>query len=145
MFEWIKGLFKKSASNENEMVWQPGIIPGVQIGTAFSEIPEVNQSVLFIAQNATQAELGFFAFKDTAELYRDNATVRPVADLLAQPNPNMDFVPLDQLAADQLDDMVENIEYLKTFIGNNMLQLTVTTSDPGEGSALAANTIVAVV
>jgi hypothetical protein len=61
------------------------------------------------------------------------------------PNPNMDFVPLDQLAADQLDDMVENIEYLKTFIGNNMLQLTVTTSDPGEGSALAANTIVAVV
>ena len=93
MFEWIKGLFKKSASasNENEMVWQPGIIPGVQIGTAFSEIPEVNQSVLFIAQNATQAELGFFAFKDNAELYRDNATVRPVADLLAQPNPNMDF------------------------------------------------------
>lgn len=93
MFEWIKGLFKKSASasSENEMVWQPGIIPGVQIGTAFSEIPEVNQSVLFIAQNATQAELGFFAFKDNAELYRDNATVRPVADLLAQPNPNMDL------------------------------------------------------
>ena len=57
----------------------------------------------------------------------------------------MDFVPLDQLAADQLDDMVENIEYLKTFIANNMLQLTVTQTDPGEGSALAANTIVAVV
>ncbi len=61
------------------------------------------------------------------------------------PNPNMDFVPLDQLAADQLDDMVENIEYLKTFIANYMLQLVVTQTDPGEGSALAANTIVAVV
>ena len=61
------------------------------------------------------------------------------------PHTNMDFVPLDQLAADQLDNMVENIEYLKTFIANNMSQLIVTTSDPGEGSALAANTIVAVV
>lgn len=61
------------------------------------------------------------------------------------PHPNMDFVPLDQLAADQLDNMVENIEYLRTFIANNMLQLTVATVDPGEGSALAANTILAVV
>lgn len=61
------------------------------------------------------------------------------------PNPNMDFVPLDQLTADELDDLVENIEYLATYINNNMLTLTVTTTDPGEGSALAANTLLAVV
>lgn len=61
------------------------------------------------------------------------------------PNPSMDFVPLDQLTADELDDLVENIEYLATYINNNMLTLTVTTSDPGEGSALAANTLLAVV
>lgn len=61
------------------------------------------------------------------------------------PNPNMDFVPLDQLTADELDDIVENIEYLNTYINNNMLSLSVVTSDPGEGSALAANTLLAVV
>lgn len=61
------------------------------------------------------------------------------------PNPSMDFVPLDQLTADELDDLVENIEYLATYINNNMLTLTVTTTDPGEGSALAANTLLAVV
>ena len=61
------------------------------------------------------------------------------------PNPSIDFVPLDQLTADELDDLVENIEYLATYINNNMLTLTVTTTDPGEGSALAANTLLAVV
>lgn len=61
------------------------------------------------------------------------------------PNPNMDFVPLDQLTADELDDMVENIEYLASYINNNMMSLSVVTTDPGEGSALAANTLVAVV
>ena len=61
------------------------------------------------------------------------------------PHPNMDFVPLDQLTADELDNMVANIEYLKTYINNNMLTLSVVTTDPGEGRALAANTLVAVV
>ena len=61
------------------------------------------------------------------------------------PNPSMDFVPLDQLTASELDQMVQNIEYLCTYINNNMLTLTVTTVDIGEGSALAQNTLVAVV
>lgn len=61
------------------------------------------------------------------------------------PNPSMDFVPLDQLTADELDQMVQNIEYLANYINNNMLTLSVVTTDPGEGSALAANTILAVV
>lgn len=61
------------------------------------------------------------------------------------PNPNMDFVPLDQLTADELDDIVENIEYLTNYINNNMLTLSVVTTDPGEGSALDANTLLAVV
>ncbi len=61
------------------------------------------------------------------------------------PNPNMDFVPLDQLSASELDQMVQNIEYLNTYINNNMMSLQVTTTDPGEGSALAANTLLAVV
>lgn len=61
------------------------------------------------------------------------------------PYPNMDFVPLDQLTANELDQMVQNTQYLRDFIANNMMKLTVTTTDPGEGSALAANTLVAVV
>lgn len=61
------------------------------------------------------------------------------------PNPSMDFVPLDQLTADELDDMVENIEYLASYINTNMMSLSVVTTDPGEGSALAANTLLAVV
>ena len=61
------------------------------------------------------------------------------------PYPNMDFVPLDQLTANELDQMVQNDQYLRDFIANNMLKLNVTTTDPGEGSALAANTLVAVV
>lgn len=61
------------------------------------------------------------------------------------PNPNMDFVPLDQLPASDLDKLVQNIEYLNTYINNNMMSLQVTTVDPGEGSALAANTLLAVV
>ena len=61
------------------------------------------------------------------------------------PNPNMDFVPLDTLSASELDQMVQNIEYLNTYINTNMLSLTVTTTDPGEGSALAQNTLLAVV
>lgn len=61
------------------------------------------------------------------------------------PNPNMDFVPLDQLPASDLDKLVQNIEYLNTYINNNMMSLTVTTADPGDGSALAANTLLAVV
>lgn len=61
------------------------------------------------------------------------------------PNPNMDFVPLDQLSASELDQMVQNIEYLNTYLNNNMMSLQVTTTDPGEGSALAANTLLAVV
>lgn len=61
------------------------------------------------------------------------------------PNPNMDFVPLDQLSASELDQMVQNIEYLNTYLNNNMMSLQVTTVDPGEGSALAANTLLAVV
>ena len=61
------------------------------------------------------------------------------------PNPNMDFVPLDQLPASDLDKLVQNIEYLNTYINNNMMSLTVTTTDPGDGSALAANTLLAVV
>lgn len=61
------------------------------------------------------------------------------------PNPNMDFVPLDQLSASELDQMVQNIEYLNTYINNNMMSLQVTTTDPGEGSALPANTLLAVV
>lgn len=61
------------------------------------------------------------------------------------PNPNMDFVPLDQLTANELDQMVQNIEYLNTYINTNMLTLSVVTEDPGEGSALPANTLLAVV
>lgn len=61
------------------------------------------------------------------------------------PNPNMDFVPLDQLTAAELDQMVQNIEYLNTYINNNMMTLQVTSTDPGEGSALAQNTLLAVV
>ena len=61
------------------------------------------------------------------------------------PNPNMDFVPLDQLAASELDQLVQNIEYLNTYINTNMMTLQVTTVDPGVGSALAANTLLAVV
>jgi len=61
------------------------------------------------------------------------------------PNPNMDFVPLDQLSASELDQMVQNIEYLNTYLNNNMMSLQVTTVDPGEGSALASNTLLAVV
>lgn len=61
------------------------------------------------------------------------------------PNPNMDFVPLDQLPASDLDKLVQNIEYLNTYINTNMMSLTVTTTDPGEGSALAQNTLLAVV
>jgi hypothetical protein len=57
----------------------------------------------------------------------------------------MDFVPLDQLSASELDQMVQNIEYLNTYINNNMMSLQVTTVDPGEGSALAQNTLLAVV
>lgn len=61
------------------------------------------------------------------------------------PNPNMDFVPLDQLSASELDQMVQNIEYLNTYINTNMMSLQVSTVDPGEGSALAANTLLAIV
>lgn len=61
------------------------------------------------------------------------------------PNPNMDFVPLDQLSASELDQMVQNIEYLATYLNSNMMSLQVTTVDPGEGSALPANTLLAVV
>lgn len=61
------------------------------------------------------------------------------------PNPNMDFVPLDQLTAAELDQMVQNIEYLNTYINNNMMTLQVTSTDPGEGLALAQNTLLAVV
>lgn len=61
------------------------------------------------------------------------------------PNPNMDFVPLDQLPASDLDKLVQNIEYLNTYINTNMMSLTVTTTDPGEGAALAQNTLLAVV
>lgn len=61
------------------------------------------------------------------------------------PHPNMDFVPLDILTAEQLDNMVENTAYLENFIKDSMMQLTVTTTDPGEGAAGTANTLVAVV
>lgn len=61
------------------------------------------------------------------------------------PNPNMDFVPLDQLAASELDQVVQNIEYLNTYINTNMMTLQVTTVDPGEGAALAQNTLLAVI
>lgn len=61
------------------------------------------------------------------------------------PNPGMDFVPLDQLPASDLDKLVQNIEYLNTYINTNMMSLTVTTVDPGEGAALAQNTLLAVV
>lgn len=61
------------------------------------------------------------------------------------PHPNMDFVPLDTLSATELDNMVANIEYLKTYINDNMITLTVSTTDIGEGASLPANTIYAVV
>lgn len=61
------------------------------------------------------------------------------------PNPNMDFVPLDQLPASDLDKLVQNIEYLNNYINTNMMTLQVTTVDPGEGSALPLNTLLAVV
>ena len=61
------------------------------------------------------------------------------------PNPSMDFVPLDTLSASELDQLVQNIEYLATYLNNNMMSLTVTSSDPGEGSALAQNTLRAVI
>ena len=61
------------------------------------------------------------------------------------PNPSMDFVPLDTLSASELDQRVANIEYLCTYINTTMMSLTVTTVDPGEGSALAQNTLLAVV
>ena len=61
------------------------------------------------------------------------------------PNPSMDFVPLDQLPASDLDKLVQNIEYLNTYINANMASITVTTTDPGEGAALAQNTLLAVV
>jgi len=65
------------------------------------------------------------------------------------PNPNMDFVPLDTLTADELDDLVENIEYLASYINNNveanMMKLTVSTTDIGTGADLPANTLYAVV
>ena len=61
------------------------------------------------------------------------------------PNPNMDFVPLDQLMASELDQMVQNIEYLATYLNNNMMTLQVSTVDIGEGSALPANTLCAII
>lgn len=82
--------FKKSRAQERQApVWQP--LVGESVNTPFSEIPEIYESVLFISTNATQAEAGFFRFKDNAEVYRDDAAVRPLADLLARPNPEMDF------------------------------------------------------
>lgn len=85
------------------------------------------------------------------------------------PYPNMDFVPLDTLTATELDHMVANIEYLKTYcntqdstistlntkvtnlqntvntINGAYTKLTVSTTDIGTGATLAANTIYAVV
>lgn len=61
------------------------------------------------------------------------------------PYPDMDFVPLDTLTATELDHIVANYTYLKNYINGNMLSLTVTTTDPGEGAAQDANTIIAVV
>lgn len=89
--EFLRKLFNKNAPQENpeEPVWRPLLGSGMK--SVFAEIPEVYQSVLFIAANATQAELGYFRFKDNAEIYRDSASVRPVADLLAAPNPEMDL------------------------------------------------------
>ena len=87
----LKKLFQKeeAASPNAEQVWQP--LVGETVHTPFSEIPEVYESILFISTNATQAEAGFFRFKDNAEIYRDDKTVQPVAELLAQPNPEMDW------------------------------------------------------
>ncbi len=87
---WFARLFKKSGTQTAEApVWHP--LVGESVKTPFSEIPEVYESVLFIASNATQAEAGFFRFKDNAEVYCDDAAVRPLADLLARPNPQMDW------------------------------------------------------
>lgn len=61
------------------------------------------------------------------------------------PNPNMDFVPLDQLLASELDQMVQNIEYLATYLNTNMMSLQVSTVDIGEGAALPANTLCAII
>ena len=87
----LKKLFKKEeeTSPSAERVWQP--LVGETVQTPFSEIPEVYESILFISTNATQAEAGFFRFKDNAEIYRDDKKVQPVAELFAQPNPEMDW------------------------------------------------------
>lgn len=87
-----KSLFKKGDSDETPaaaQVWQP--LVGSNMSSAFAEIPEVYQSILFISTNATQAELGYFRFKDNAEVYRDNPQVRPLSELLDRPNPEMDL------------------------------------------------------
>lgn len=87
-----KSLFKKTDSDETPaaaQVWQP--LVGSNMSSAFAEIPEVYQSILFISTNATQAELGYFRFKDNAEVYRDNPQVRPLSELLDRPNPEMDL------------------------------------------------------
>lgn len=87
-----KSLFKKGNSDETPaaaQVWQP--LVGSNMPSAFAEIPEVYQSILFISTNATQAELGYFRFKDNAEVYRDNPQVRPLSELLDRPNPEMDL------------------------------------------------------
>lgn len=84
------------------------------------------------------------------------------------PYPGMDFVPLDVLTADELDHLVANIEavnnasigsatlnnysttaQMNTAISTaitsaNVPVITMTTTDPGAGSALAANHFVGV-
>ena len=57
----------------------------------------------------------------------------------------MNFVALDTLAAADLNKMVSNIEYINTNVDNNMITLTVSTTDIGEGATLPANTLYAVV
>ena len=64
---------------------------------------------------------------------------------MALPYPSMNFVALDTLAAADLNKMVSNIEYINTNVDNNMITLTVSTTDIGEGATLPANTLYAVV
>ena len=61
------------------------------------------------------------------------------------PYPNMSFVPLDILTAEEMNHIVANYTYIANYLPNTGVPfITMTTTDPGEGVDLAANNFICV-
>lgn len=64
---------------------------------------------------------------------------------LTLPYPNLSFVPLDILTAEEMNEIVANYSYIANqFPTAGIPVITMTTTDPGEGVDLEANHFIAV-